>query len=116
VVNEYIGGYADWLRQRQPTETVSVSAAKAPTARRLKPVTSGGKLGYLQQRELEQLPEQIEQLEAQLAELHSHMTTPGFYRLPGETINAEKQRLANLETALQDAYRRWEDLECQKPV
>ena len=116
VVNEYIGGYADWLRQRQPPETVSAQPAQASATRRVKRAPSGGKLGYLQQRELEQLPEQIEQLEAELAELHSHMTKPGFYRLPGETISAERQRLASLEADLQDAYRRWEDLECQKPV
>ena len=115
-VREYVGGYADWLRQRQPPETVSARPAQASATHRVKRAPSGGKLGYLQQRELEQLPEQIEQLEAQLAELHRHMTTPEFYRLPGETITAERQRLASLEADLQDAYRRWEDLECQKPV
>jgi ATP-binding cassette subfamily F protein uup len=115
-VNEYVGGYADWLRQRRTPETVSVKAAQPAARAQAKPTTAGGKLGYMQQRELERLPAQIEQLEAQLAELHRHMTDPGFYRLPGEAIVAEKQRLANLEADLQSAYQRWEDLECQKPA
>jgi len=112
-VNEYIGGYADWLRQRQPSETLSVRAVNGCATTRARPAHSGGKLGYLQQRELEQLPGKIEQLEAQVAELHSRMTEQEFYRLPGETIVAERQRLASLEADLQDAYRRWEALECQ---
>ena len=112
-VNEYIGGYADWLRQRQPSETLSVRAVNGRATTRARPAHSGGKLGYLQQRELEQLPGKIEQLEAQVAELHSRMTEQEFYRLPGETIVAERQRLASLEADLQDAYRRWEALECQ---
>jgi len=115
-VNEYIGGYADWLRQRRPAESVCVDTVKPPVSVPANPPAREGKLGYMQQRELERLPGQIEQLETQLAELHSHMTDPGFYRLPGEAIAAERQRLASLEADLQHAYQRWEDLERQKPA
>jgi len=115
-VNEYVGGYADWLRQRRPAQSQPSPSERLPARDRSKPAPQPGKLRYMEQRELEQLPARIEQLEAQLAELHSQMTDPGFYRLPGDAIAAERQRLAGLEADLQGAYQRWEDLERQKPA
>jgi ATP-binding cassette subfamily F protein uup len=110
-VKEYAGGYDDWLRQR-PAE--QPAAAKASTARpepRPAPRPRPRRLTYLQQRELEALPQHIETLEAELDELHQLTADPAFYRRsPGEIISV-KDRLRSLERDVAAAYRRWEELE-----
>jgi len=57
------------------------------------------------------LPQQIEQLEAEIGELHQAMAEPAFYQQPAETIAATQQQLKQRETALAAAYARWETLE-----
>ncbi len=107
-VNEYVGGYTDWLRQREPPVAVPTNrkstglATAKPTPR---------KRGYKHQRELEQLPEIIEQLETRIAALHARMAEPDFYKEPGETISATQEQLQTVQAELLSAYRRWEELE-----
>ncbi|MGB2337923.1 MAG: ATP-binding cassette domain-containing protein, partial [Alcanivorax sp.] len=65
-LNSYVGGYQDWLRQRpEPKREKTIKAAK-PAAVAEKPAPARKKLSYKDQRELEQLPARIEQLEADL--------------------------------------------------
>ncbi|HFD80700.1 MAG TPA: ATP-binding cassette domain-containing protein, partial [Gammaproteobacteria bacterium] len=108
-VGEYVGGYSDWLRQRGRQEQSARPAPKKTPAPKKRP--RGDRLGYREQRELEQLPQRIEVLEAELAQLHEEMSQAQFYRLPGEEIAAGKQRLADVESRLAAAYERWEQLE-----
>src|SRR6185312_15149008 len=63
-IGEYVGGYSDWLRQRP--------AAPAAAPRR--------KLSFKDQRELEQLPARIEQLEADIAARGKAMNDPAFFQ------------------------------------
>jgi ATP-binding cassette subfamily F protein uup len=112
VVREYDGGYDDWLRQRKP-ETVEVEPSKSSPQR--KPAAddtpSPRKLSYKEQRELEALPKQIEELEQQIAEIHDRMAAPEFFKQPGDEIAAVHANLKTLETELADCYERWEALE-----
>ena len=70
-VNEYVGGYSDWLRQRR---AIAV-AAKTPSPRAAPPPARGSavakarKLSYKDQRELDGMPAAIQLLEAEQAEL-----------------------------------------------
>jgi ABC transport system ATP-binding/permease protein len=119
-VNEYVGGYSDWLRQRgsritaaRRTELAAVaappaSAAPAATASATAPKK---KLSYKDQRELEQLPLKIEQLEAKLAELGLRMADPGFYQRPAGEVAAAGAELARLQAELDAAYARWAELD-----
>jgi ATP-binding cassette subfamily F protein uup len=107
-VAEYVGGYSDWLRQRPPpTATVAPAPRKATRKPRLK----SSRLSYKDQRELDQLPQRIETLEAEVEAVHARMADPAFYQQPGTAIAAEKDRLQAAETELDSAYRRWEELE-----
>ena len=108
-VNEYVGGYSDWLRQRKPAPDLQAPVQKPAARTETKPRSQ--KLGYKEQRELDQLPARIETLEATVENLHARMADPAFYQLPGDEIAAAKDQLQIAETALQDAYRRWEELE-----
>ncbi len=114
---EYVGGYTDWQRQRQAPAAAAPGGGK-PAAATAAPAKSSAvapakpkKLSYKDQRELDQLPQQIEQLEADLAVLHQTMAEPAFYQQPAETIAATQQQLKQLEAALVAAYARWETLE-----
>jgi len=114
-VGEYVGGYDDWLRQRQrdrktdgPPDPAPESAAPAqasPGEQRAK------KLSYKLARELGQLPGRVEALEAELARLAETMNAPAFFRQSAEVIAAETERARRLQCELDAAYQRWEVLE-----
>jgi ATP-binding cassette subfamily F protein uup len=114
-VREYFGGYDDWVRQRKPittppwnqgsvTRTPAKSVSQPPSAAKRK-------LTFKERRELEGLPEKIEEYDAQIAALHREMSEPQFYQQPGAQIAAEQARLKQLEEELRAAYHRWEELE-----
>ncbi|MGO8688715.1 MAG: ATP-binding cassette domain-containing protein [Thermoguttaceae bacterium] len=107
-VKEYAGGYDDWLRQR-PEEPPPLVAAKPPAARPSPPRPR--RLTYMEQRELDALPQRIEALEAELGRLHQRMAEPEFYREAPAEIVRVKNRLQSLQGELAEAYRRWEELE-----
>jgi len=112
-VGEYVGGYTEWLRQRappatEPTRTEAVAALVpastiAPTQRR--------KLGFKDARELEQLPTRIEKLEARIADLTAAMGDPAFFRQDAAAIVAANETLASVQSDLDAAYARWQQLE-----
>jgi ATP-binding cassette subfamily F protein uup len=114
-VEEYVGGYEDWLRQRQAAR----SAAAAPAAPRGKgavPLFEGRaatarKLSYKEQREFADLPARIEALEAEQVALNARVVEPAFYREPAATIDRTLARLTELQQALTKAYARWDELD-----
>ena len=69
------------------------------------------KHGYKEQRELETLPEHIESLEREQAEIHTQLANPALYRQGGEEIVTVQQRLQDIERELAQSYERWEVLE-----
>jgi len=116
-VNEYVGGYDDWLRQRKPvngrlatspTEPVmthsAVATVPSPAAKKIK-------LSYRDKRELDQLPEQIASLEELIEELHQQMAESAFFKQPADDIAATQSRLEAHTLALDAAFNRWEELE-----
>ena len=114
-IEGYAGGYDDWLIQR-PAEALQKPDKPAArpgkkTAPPAKPTQK--KLGYMEKRELEALPGQIESLEARQQELFQTMSDPDFYRQGGERIAGVKNELARVEKDLEDAFVRWEALERQ---
>jgi ATP-binding cassette subfamily F protein uup len=109
--NEYVGGYDDWLRQRKPD--IPAKPDKSPLKKE-KPRSQKNqprKLGYKEQRELENLPQHIESLEAEQQKLYQMMANPEFYQNDSEEIAKAKARLESLEHELETAYQRWETLE-----
>jgi ATP-binding cassette subfamily F protein uup len=109
-VNEYVGGYDDWLRQRAP---VATPPAGRPRPERPAPSRPDGprRLTYRDRLELDGLPARIEALEAERDALHARMSDPGFYRQEGSAIAAAQARLTGIEAALEEAYARWAALE-----
>ena len=115
-VNEYVGGYDDWLRQRKIEAEPAKEKKEKP--RREEPDSGKRKLSYneLRQREiwkqeLADLPARIEILEQEQADLHQKMADPAFYQQNAENITRAKNRLDEIETELAQVYERWEELE-----
>jgi ATP-binding cassette subfamily F protein uup len=117
-VNAYVGGYDDWLRQRPAPVTAPARATAAPAVSRgPSPPAEANRprrLSYKEQRELEQLPARIEQLENRLNALQTLTAQVDFYQRDAARI---KDTLAELEALRQDleaAYTRWEALEADR--
>jgi ATP-binding cassette subfamily F protein uup len=114
VVNEYVGGYDDWMRQRRvatkPAANKSQANKPQPAAREAE-ATPAKKRSYKDQRELETLPAKIESLEKEIAELQTAMNAPSFYQQDKAAINAAQLHWQQLQTELQQAYERWESLD-----
>jgi ATP-binding cassette subfamily F protein uup len=111
VVNEYVGGYDDWLRQR--AQPVAVVAEKPKTAAVKENPKTAAKLSYKEQRELEELPKKIELLEADLDELHKTVADPDFYKQGSAKMAEVQKQLDELEQLLSVTYKRWEALDAQ---
>ena len=130
-VREYVGGYQDWIRQRDAAlREAQVDAAP----RRLRPVPTGGgahailertpesgpraaaakKLSYKEQRELDEWPARIEALEREQRALASRIASAEFYRESGDTIASSLARVDTLERELVAAYARWNELESRR--
>ncbi|MGB0450333.1 MAG: ATP-binding cassette domain-containing protein, partial [Porticoccaceae bacterium] len=110
VINQYVGGYDDWLRQRK-VET----AAKPKTATQThkKPAAAAKKLSYKAQRELDMLPAEIERLETEIGEITEQMNQPDFYQSERTVTAAVEKNLGDLQQQLDHCYQRWEELETQ---
>ncbi len=112
-VNEYFGGYDDWLRQRAPVVEQSGRQPQQSTKDNpaKKPQSSKQRLSYKEQQELASLPETIERLEAEIAKLHERMADPNFYQQPGAKIATAQTSLKELDEQLAASYARWEELD-----
>jgi ATP-binding cassette subfamily F protein uup len=111
-VAEYVGGYDDWLDQR--LEISAEPQPKKPDRKKfwLKPETGRPKkLGYMQQREIQELPQKIEALESEQKELFAIMSDPLFYKKDKVEIAGVKSDFDRVEREIETAYRRWEELE-----
>jgi ABC transport system ATP-binding/permease protein len=64
-----------------------------------------------QRRELSELPNLIENLEAEQQRLIAQMAVPGFYQQDSAEISRAANRLKELDEELARAYLRWEELE-----
>jgi ABC transport system ATP-binding/permease protein len=118
-VQEYVGGYEDWLRQRRNAEAEAAAApvrragsgATAATIATKEPSRPQRKPSYKEQLELEQLPARIEALEAEQKQLQASVASADFYKRPAIEIHEALSRLEELETLLLAAYTRWDALD-----
>ena len=111
---EYVGGYRDWLRQGHQLavtdDPLAAEARKREHAERRKR-RAPTKLSYKDQRELDGLPQEIEELEARLAELQQDAAEPDFYTQDNELVQQRLQELTEAEALLESRIERWGELE-----
>ncbi|GLR64203.1 ATP-binding cassette domain-containing protein [Marinospirillum insulare] len=125
-VKEYIGGYEDWIRQggKFPSlaapgslKTAGKTAATSPVAEEAKPAEApkkpAKKLSYKLQRELEMLPEEIEQLESSILNQEGKIAEPNFYQSAADVVASELKKLEDLQHQLEEKIERWAELEAE---
>jgi len=111
LINEYAGGYDDWLSQRK---TVALSPVKAkPEKEKIRPKKPvvARKLTSFEQRELDNLASEIEKMEAEQKQLYALLADFKFYEKDPAEIASTKARSEFLSNELAKAYARWEYLE-----
>jgi len=115
-IGDYVGGYADWIRQRTASRPPAREAAPAasdlesragPTA----PRKARRKLTNKEQAELDSLPSRIEALDREQAELAAKLADPAFYRGDPAAPALVKARLEGCGREQAEAFARWEELE-----
>jgi len=118
-VNEYVGGYEDWLRQFKDkmakNKKVPVKEKEnKESARNIVNKTSVKKLSFKEQKELDELPMLIETLDTEMAEITEKMADAKFYQQNKDIIAITTSRVSEIEYELKEAYKRWEQLEDNK--
>jgi len=117
-VNEYVGGYSDWLRQRKvagaPAPRSPGAAIPLVSPRAAPPLAhpKARRLSYKDQRELEAMPDMIQRLEAEQRQLQTAVSDPQLFNGDREQATAVLQRLQTLAADIERAYSRWDELEC----
>ena len=118
VIEEFVGGYHDAQQQRKqaleyrqvekpskPAKVVEETPKTAPVKAKPK------KLSYKLQRELEALPQRLEELETQIEALQEEVNDPNFFSKSVEQTQPVLDKLTATEQELEVAFERWEELE-----
>jgi ATP-binding cassette subfamily F protein uup len=117
-VGEYVGGYSDWQRQRtvQGADGASGQSSVARPAKRAAPPEREKRsdrkrrLSYKESKELEALPERIDELEREREGLYASLADPALLR-DGAAVVEARSRLEALDAEISGAMNRWEELE-----
>jgi len=114
-IGEYVGGYADWLAQTASQKPAESTKTSTDASKKEKPKSAPSKkLSYKEQKELEQLPDRIEQLEALQTELTATINSPAFYKQSPEAVAQTLDDLKHTADSLAQAYRRWDELDAMQ--
>ncbi|VTX66738.1 ABC transporter ATP-binding protein uup [Haemophilus haemolyticus] len=125
-LNKYVGGFFD-AKQQQANFWASKAVEEQAKAKKSEPLKEESavkndrtskpksvKLSYKEQRELEQLPQLLEELETKIAALQAEIADPAFFQQAHDITDAKLKALADTEAELETAFLRWEELEEKK--
>jgi ATP-binding cassette subfamily F protein uup len=112
IIQEFVGGYQDWLRQKKITSHPVIPEKKKVIEKEISP--SSKKLSSKEIKELHELPKRIEQLERAQEELQEIISTTEFYQQPSDIIEKKMSDLKNIADELNTLYQRWEALEMRQ--
>ena len=120
-ITQIVGGYDDvdsYLEHKDKQRQ-----AMAPSVKKTKPeekvtavnekieLTTKKKLSYKEQRELESLPQVIDELENLIADLQEQVNNADFFNQSSEQTNTILNQLAISESKLEVTYARWQELD-----
>jgi len=116
-IQTYVGGYSDWLRQGHKlaeTDTPEMAEAKKREAAERRKGTQKKKMSYKEQRELDNLPAEIEALEESITTLQARIAEPSFYSQDDALVQAKLKELSDAESAVEQKMQRWSELETRR--
>lgn len=117
-VTEIVGGYSDFelyqqKRDQQRKDAQKVDQEKQQTAplKKAPATTRANKLSYKLKLELESLPSKVEELEEAVNKQQALVSDPDFFKQDQQTTHEALNQLTELESKLEAAFERWEELE-----
>ncbi len=111
-IDEYIGGYQDYLEQRPDQTAVDQkSDVKKALAKAEAAVPKKAKLSYKDQRALEQLPAEMEALEKEQAEINEQLADGSMFVSDADKAMKLSNRLSEIDELLLEKLEQWETLE-----
>ena len=117
-VIETVGGYDVWQKQNESAKPEQKPRKAVVNEAQAAPESTSKKLSYkeqraleAQQKELAELPQRIEKLEADIHSLTAEMASPVFYQQDSAEITRVVEQLKSMQDELAQAYHRWEELE-----
>ncbi len=116
-IQEYVGGYSDWVRQGHAlavSDEPSIAEKKQREAAERKKRGNSAKLSYMDQRELDQLPDEIQKIEAQIGELQGIVAAADFFTQDSAIVQQTLSRLGEAEKLLEQRVDRWGTLESMR--
>ena len=119
VITDIVGGYSDYeayvnylaQEQKKHLNTPVKKELAAPPTPVAKTESKANKLSYKLKLELEQLPSKLEQLEQALEAQQVVVNDADFFKQDASVTTKELNHLAQLESDLEAALERWEELE-----
>ena len=111
---EYPGGYSDYLRQKKATSGSPASAKSSSPAPRLERTKAPTKLGYKDQRALEELQSRMPELEKEIAALEAALADPDLYARDPDGFHKTSERHDALKAELEKSEERWLELEMKR--
>jgi len=123
VITEFGGGYDDWQRftqQRQQegrAEDKRIADLAQSNKAKQTPATPdkvSTKLSFKEQKELDEIPAQIDQLEAEQNDINTQLADNDIYKAQADKVKTLQARLATIETLLENLLARWEILDAKK--
>ncbi len=118
-VDSYIGGYTDYLAEKEARSAPAKKQAKpapastqaAPVADAPPPAAKAATLSFTEAHELKRLPEQIAQLEAEMKTLQEVMADPTLYTSDPTRFDKTMRLVTRTQQKLEQAEARWLELE-----
>ncbi len=113
-IDEYIGGYQDYLQQRPDQTAVDQKSAVKKAAAKAEANAAPAKkvkLSYKDQRALEQLPVEMEALEKEQAEINALLADGSLFISDADKAMTLSNRLTEIDELLLEKLERWEELE-----
>jgi ATP-binding cassette subfamily F protein uup len=106
-VDVVAGGYEDWERQRKPRVEAKRNIARPSAA---PPAAAKAKLTYKDQRDYDQLPARIEELDATIARHEAAMADPALYTRDPAAFARHSTAIDTARAQKEEAEMRWLDL------
>jgi ATP-binding cassette subfamily F protein uup len=100
------GGYEDWVKRRQTRPVAKATTAK-PSFKPASQSGKGSKLSYKHQRDLDQLPKEIERLEAAIAADEEALHDPDLFVADPARFAALTERISRHRAEKDAAEHRW---------
>jgi ATP-binding cassette subfamily F protein uup len=115
-LQEYVGGYEDWVRAQkykaaQAANKPAISTPPKSAAVAVEKPKASTKLNFKENRELEELPRQIEAFEQEQIEIATHLADGKIFRSDVKRAQQLQARSEEIDAQVLVLMARWEALE-----